>query len=103
MPTLREHLPYYQVNKAEIGGIKIYVKRWLPESKSGTKPSMIGISDGSNFIDFKDANDLSDTIQDINATPTLQPKGINLPIESIKEITDALSLLARRLLWVVVT
>lgn len=61
---------------------------------------MVGISDGTNFIDFKNAEDLSDTIQDINATPAIQPKGMNLPIESIGEITDVLTSLATKMLWV---
>jgi hypothetical protein len=94
-------LSYYQVNRAEIGGINIYVKHWLPECRKGiVKLPMIGISDGTNFIDFKNAEDLSDTIREINATPAIQPKGMSLPIEAIGEIIVALALLALKIQWV---
>src|SRR5271157_3867820 len=91
-PNAEEAVSYYKVNRAGIGGIKVYVKHWLPESRRGIiKPPMIGISDGSNFLDFQNAEDLSNYIWEINANQAIQSNGINLPIEAVEEITIALT------------
>jgi hypothetical protein len=100
-------LSYFRVDRAEIGGIKIYVKRWVPESrrsdrrKDAEHTPIIGLSNGTNHIEFKNADDLSDFVRKLKiSNGQTEPCWINLPVDTLGEVVRALEELALKILWV---
>jgi hypothetical protein len=95
------------VDRAEINGIKIYVKRWIPESrrsdrrKDAEHTPIVGLSNGTNHIEFKNAEDLSDFVRKLKiSNGHMEPSWINLPIDTIGEFVKTLEVLALKILWV---
>lgn len=78
-----------------VGGVEIYIKRWLSDNPTDPKePPLIGINDGINSLEFGNAEDLSNFM--------LEPKGMNLPTESMEEVALGLALLATKLQWILI-
>lgn len=70
-------------------------------SDAAAFPLMIGVSDGINSIDFGKAEDLSAFMRKLKiGDEDLVICGISFPSDEILEIAESLTLLATKILWV---
>jgi hypothetical protein len=69
--------------------------------KEAAQPPRIGLTDGTNSIEFGNAEELSNFMQKFG-NGYEEACGINLPIDSLGEIAKRLWVLADKILWVLV-